>query len=138
MPVSYPTDASQLSLHESIAWMIGALLSGVAYGVELTLAVNCILLLRRKSLQNAEISKTTRNFHTAYILVACLLGTAAFVWTSISLIYSTLIPLDRLNSLSYYVSNSLGVPFSALELAFIVLVTWGSDGFMVSLYFARA
>lgn len=131
MSSNFTTIASGDGLPYGVAWMVGALLSGVAYGIEITLALNCIHLLR-KPMQN--MSRRTQYFHFAFIITTCFLGTAAFVLTSVGLIYSTLVPLDRFNTLPNFWADALGVPFSVLELILVVLVTWGSDGFMVSAF----
>ncbi|KDR72518.1 hypothetical protein GALMADRAFT_228808 [Galerina marginata CBS 339.88] len=113
----------------TVSWLIGSFLSGVAYGLELTLAANCFYLLGKSS-QN--ISKRTRRFHFAFIIFNCLLGTAAFAYTMAGVIIATIFSRDALVArVGEYWTSSLTVPFSAVELIPTVLVTWSADGFML-------
>ncbi|KDR72516.1 hypothetical protein GALMADRAFT_252642 [Galerina marginata CBS 339.88] len=113
----------------AVYWLIGSFLSGVAYGIELTLAANCFYLLGKSS-QN--ISKRTRRFHFAFIIYNCLLGTAAFAYTMAGVIIATILSRDALIAkVGVYWAPTLTVPFSAVELIPTVLVTWSADGFML-------
>lgn len=114
-------------------WLIAAVVSSIAYGVEIILAimtVNALLAKRRHT------PAKLRRVLVITILFLCLLGTAGVIFSVITLIYAFVNPGSIVGKLQGTIGYQIFVqPFSDLELIFVVLATWCSYGLLVCNHF---
>ena len=104
------------------SWMLGTIFSAMAYGIVMTLSVCCLQLLWAKPTTK---SRRLRWFMFAYILAMVALSTTSMVAAINSIVDAVfkVHPSGRLPQPTLPV-KTWGAPF-------IILATWGADGFMV-------
>jgi hypothetical protein len=100
-------------------WTMGVILSSIAYGVTFTLSISTLSLLHRSSRNKKE---RMHYVLISYVVVMTLLATVSItsgIRNNLEAIYKSEIPANLI----------VGRDENAI---IVVLVTWGSDGLLVS------
>lgn len=103
-------------------WTMGVILSSIAYGVTFTLSISTISLLHRSSKNKKE---RKHYILISYVVVVIILATVSIVSgisSNLNGVYTSEIPANF--------NLNVGRDANAV---IIVLVTWASDGFLVSI-----
>jgi hypothetical protein len=100
-------------------WTMGVILSSIAYGVTSTMSISTLSLLHRSSKNKKE---RMHYILISYVVIMIFLATVSIVSgirANLEAIFKSEIPADL----------NVGRDENAI---IVVLVTWGSDGFLVS------
>ncbi|KAF8992105.1 hypothetical protein BDQ17DRAFT_1332485 [Cyathus striatus] len=121
-----PTSCPSTALDRTVirTWVVGAIISGVGYGIVCLICFQCVFFLSKSMLTSKE--QRTRNifliFYTIAMLVLSSMAIAANADTTWNVIFdSTSFPLKNMNFF-----NVLGPVGSAS----FVLTNWASDGIL--------
>lgn len=96
MPTSVPPTIGVAKPFLAEVWLIAAILSSIAYGIEIALAVMCINVLSNSSKHTSQKIRIT---FTLFVVFLCLLGTVGVIFTLITLVVASINPGNIVESL---------------------------------------
>ena len=121
-----PTDAPAWSPAATIylkVWIVSTIISAMAYGGVVSLALSYIPLLLKTS---NDISRSMRNFLLFYVTFMVAVSTIYIITMTVALTNNMFFPLDWSKEVYVYQNGRWG------EFC-VTLASWGADGFMVSI-----